>query len=118
MLFSSLLNTDFPGKSKVKAAKFVEPIVFAKRVVGANGNSYQIAMFLFQSTGPTNIMTVNSIVSGKAYIRTKIRGHGEKHYVRVLEDNQARTTYLGMYGIIGTIDAAINRYCLDDDIQA
>ena len=57
-------------------------------------------------------MTVNPIVSGKAYIRTKIRGHGEKHYVRVFEDNQARTTYLGMYGIIDTIDAAINRYRL------
>ena len=94
----------------MKAAKLVEPIVFAKRVVPPVGNPYQMAMFSFQSTGPTNIMTLNSVTSGKAYVRTKIRGRGDRKYTCVLEDNQARTNYLGMYGIIDTIDVAVGRY--------
>ena len=94
----------------MKAAKFVEPIGFAKRVVPPVGNPYQMAMFSFQSTGPTNIMTVNSVQSGKAYIGTNIRGRGDQKCARILEDNQARTNYLAMYGIIDTIDAAVGRY--------
>ena len=113
-MFLSLFHIDkykdIKIKAPVKAAKFVQPIVFAKRVVPPSGIPYQIAMFSFQSTGSTNIMTVNSVLSGKAYIRTKVRGRGERKFVRVLEDNQARTNYLAMYGIIDTIDAAVGRY--------
>ena len=74
------IDTSSKPRMNVKAAKFVQPIVFAKRVVPTSGSTYQIAMFSFQSTGPTNIMTVNSIISGKAYIRTKVRGRGDCHF--------------------------------------
>jgi hypothetical protein len=93
---------------RVRAAKFENPIVFAKQV-GEGADAYQRAHFSFQSTGATNISTVNAVTSGRPYIRTKVRGRNEKHFTRVLEDNQARTIYLGTYGAVDKIDAAIKR---------
>ena len=61
-------------KDMVKASKWLEPIVFTKRCLNDKKQPYQIALFSFQSTGATNIMTVNSVLNGKAYIRKKVRG--------------------------------------------
>ena len=47
----------------VKASKYLEPIVFAKQCLNDNSQPYQIALFSFQSTGATNIMTVNSVLN-------------------------------------------------------
>jgi hypothetical protein len=91
---------------RVKAAKFENPIVFAKRI-GEGADAYQGVHFSFQSTGATNISTVNAVTSGRPYIQAKVRGRNEKHFTRVLEDNHARTIYLGTYGAVDKIDAAI-----------
>ena len=93
----------------VKASKWLEPVVFAKRCLNDKQQPYQIALFSFQSTGATNIMTVNSVLNGKAYIRKKVRGSEGNYYHRILEDNPARTLYLATYGGVDKIDAAIKR---------
>ena len=45
-----------------------------------------------QSTGATNIMTVNSVLNGKAYIQKKVKGSEGSYYHCVLEDNPVRST--------------------------
>jgi Mg-chelatase subunit ChlI len=69
---------------RVRAAKFENPIVFAKQV-GEGADAYQRAHFSFQSTGATNISTVNAVTSGRPYIRTKVRGRNEKHFTRAID---------------------------------
>ena len=99
----------------VEASKWLEPVVFAKRCLNDKSQPYQIALFSFQSTGAINIMTVNSVLNGKAYIRKKVRGKEGNYYHRVLEDNPARTMYLATYGAVDKIEPAIKRvimfYC-------
>ena len=99
----------------VKASKFLEPIVFAKRYLNNNLEPYQIALFSFKSTDATNIMTVNSILNGKAYIQEKVQGSNEKYYHCIFEDNPARTIYLASYSAVDKTDAVIKRatmyYC-------
>ena len=59
-------------KDMVKASTFLESIVFSKRCLNDNLQPYQIALFSFQSTGATNIMTVNSVL--KTYL-CQVRCH-------------------------------------------
>ena len=56
-----------------KAAKFTHPVVWEKRVCDPNKThpDYQFALFSFLSTGATNILTVNSVLDGKFYVRQK-----------------------------------------------
>ena len=93
----------------MKASKYVEPLVFAKRCMNDNSQPYQIALLPFQSTGATNIITVNSVLNGKSYIRKKVRGNEGNYYHHILEDNPVRTMYLATYGTVDKIDAAIKR---------
>ena len=93
----------------MKASKWIEPVVFAKRCLNDKSQPYQIALFSYQNTGATNIVTVNSVLNGKSYIRKKVRGSEGNYYHRILEDNPARTMYLATYGAIDKIDDAIKR---------
>ena len=102
-------------KDMVKASKYLEPIVFEKRCLNVKKEPYQITLFSFQSTGATNIMTVNSVLNGKGYIQKKVRVRNENYHHHILEDNPACTIYLAIYGAVDKIDAAIKRaimyYC-------
>ena len=95
----------------VKQCKFLQPVVFDKKVVDPNGikPTYNVVLFSFQSTGPTNIITVNSVLDGKGYVRKKVRGHNGNYFQRFLEDNPGRTNYCSMYCGIDNLDAAIKR---------
>ena len=60
-------------KDMVKASKWLEPIVFAKRCLNDKKQPYQITLFSFQSTGATNIMTVNSVLNGNLHTKESQR---------------------------------------------
>ena len=66
-----------------------------------------MVLFLFQSTGATNIMCVNSVSDGSFYVRKKDRGRGDDKYVRLIEMNMGRDLYLVCYGTVDRLDAAI-----------
>lgn len=86
------MNTSYFHKEKMtvnrvnKAARFTKPIVFSKLKKSVKGNLYRRVHVSFQSTGATNIATVNSITNGRLYGRKKCRGRGVKH-VRIIEMN-------------------------------
>ena len=91
------MNTSYFHKEKMtvnrvnKAARFTKPIVFSKLKRSVEGNRYRRVHVSFQSTGSTNIATVNSITNGRLYGRKKCRGRGVKH-VRIIEMNMVSKT--------------------------
>jgi len=96
------MNTSYFHKEKMtvnrvnKAARFTKPIVFSKLKKSVKGNLYRRVHVSFQSTGSTNIATVNSITNGRLYGRKKCRGRGVKH-VRIIEMNMVSTVILCVY---------------------
>ena len=95
-LFFPIVNifTEKPA-DQVKAAKFLQPVVFTQTIGVRDSEKppFQIALFLFQSTGPCNIITVNAVHSSKCFIRKKKRGRNEDYYHCVLEENSTRVLY-------------------------
>ena len=70
----------------------------------------------FQSTGATNISSVNAISQCHLSVRQKSRGSEPHKRVYGLEMNEARATYLGTYSAVDSVDHLIRNvgllYCL------
>jgi hypothetical protein len=58
----------------------------------------------FQSTGSTNITTVNALNRCGLYVHERTRGRGEKKRVWGIEMNEARQLYLTTYSAVDKID--------------
>ena len=86
--------------------------MFAKRSLSDNTERYQVALFSFQSTGATNIVTVHSVLNRKAYIQKKVRGSNGNYHHCILEDNLACMIYLATYGAVNKTDADIKIYIM------
>ena len=63
----------------------------------------------FQSTGPCNIGSVNSVPSSYAYVSPRQRGRGNQKLHWGIEMNHSRELYLKSYGRIDQTDAYISR---------
>ena len=71
-----------------------------------SGNKYRRVHVSFQSTGATNLGSVNSITSGELYAKKKKRGK-EGKYSRYIEMNMARELYLSTYCKVDRLNSYI-----------
>jgi len=58
----------------------------------------------FQSTGGTNITSVNAFSSVELYVRERNKGKGNQKRTWGIEMNEARETYLKNYSAVDKID--------------
>ena len=105
--FNHLANCKVDAKSR--AARFDEPIVAVKYDT-SGANPYVRAHVSFQSTGATNITTINAIDQCSLYVRTKERGRGQFKRTYGIEMNDARSLYLGGYCTVDTIDHLLKNW--------
>ena len=99
-------KTDANRRSKL--ARFFNPIV-AVKTFAADGDkkAYRRVHVSFQSTGPTNISTVNALSSCKLEVQKRERGVRANKRKWAIEWNSGRGLYLGMYSRIDSIDHLI-----------
>ena len=91
-----------------RAARMLCPIVFVKEVEACGDDqAYRRVHVSFQSTGPTNISTVNALDAVMFMKHAKERGRGAQKRVWEIEMNEARLLYLRTYGKIDTADWVI-----------
>jgi len=96
---------------KSKVARFLEPITAVQHYPpfpDEGKKAYTRTHVSFQSTGATNISTVNALNSSQLYAVVKQRGIGDEKRQWGIEMNEARLLYLKTYGRIDTIDSLIN----------
>jgi hypothetical protein len=87
-------DDDVPGPS-VSTKKDNEPVADEKK-------DYVICHVSFQSTGGTNITSVNASV--ELYVREQNKGRGNQKRTWGIEMNEARETYLKTYSAVDKID--------------
>lgn len=95
---------------RCKVARYEKPIIFTKHVkedAEHGKRSYSRAHVSFQSTGTTNISTVNSLNSCSLYVRTKERGRGQNKRAWGIEMNEGRDIYLNTYSQMDSTDHLI-----------
>lgn len=103
---------------RCKAMRYENPVVAIKQCKAENDNkkAYTKTFVSFQSTGGTNIIGVNNLLSVKLYVGQKERGRKKDGSKRVygIEQNEARELYLGHYYGLDNADHMIkntgNRY--------
>lgn len=100
-----------------KAMRFENPIVAIQQCKAEEGKKAYTKTFVsFQSTGGTNIIGVNNLLSANLYVGRKERGRMKNGQKRVygIEQNEARDTYLSHYYGVDNADHMIknagNRY--------
>ena len=94
--------------ARSRHSRFENPIFLWNR--RENGSILQHCSF--QSTGPTNISSVNALNGCHLYASTKERGRSMRKFKWAIEMNEPRELYLGTYGMIDTIDHYIKNCCL------
>lgn len=96
--------------ARSKAARFIQPITAVKKFpqVGEN-KAYTRTHVSFQSTGSTNLSSVNAVKSNQLYIIQKERGVGIQKRKWGVESNNKRGLYLGSYYKIDSTDASMSR---------
>ena len=90
-----------------KSARFEHPIIAVKKVKfpgGSDKNSYCVVHISFQSTGSTNITTVNVLGKVELYVRHREKGKGETKRIWDIEMNEGREFYLKVYGGVDKLD--------------
>ena len=90
---TSTEDTKVQGKKPVKDD---EPVLEKK--------DYVICHVSFQSTGGTNITSVNAFSSVELYVRERNKGKGNEKRTWGIEMNEARETYLKNYSAVDKID--------------
>src|SRR5210317_1896359 len=93
-----------------RVARYCQPITAVKSFPADGTNkAFTRAHVSFQSTGSTNLSTVNAINSNCLFVAERRRGTGDELRRWGIEMNAARHLYLKTYGTIDTIDAMIKR---------
>lgn len=102
---------------RCKAMRYENPVVAISQCKAENDKKAYTKTFVsFQSTGGTNIIGVNNLLSVKLYVGQKERGRKKDGSKRVygIEQNEARELYLGHYYGLDNADHMIkntgNRY--------
>ncbi len=95
-----------------KAVRFEKPIVAVKQVPagekdGKATKPYTKTMVSFQSTGATNISSVNILPSANMYVTVKSQGKKPNRRHWGIKQNEARQTYLGHYYGVDNVDHMI-----------
>ena len=117
-----------PVNARSKAARFEQPIIAVRNVKQPQNKTstedakvqgktpvkddepvlekkdYVICHVSFQSTGGTNITSVNAFSSVELYVREKNKGKGNQKRTWGIEMNEARETYLKNYSAVDKID--------------
>ena len=96
-----------------KVARFEQPIVAVNHVPGNTGTGtkpYTITHCTFQSTGGTNISSVNAMAEVGLYVRERNRGRGDEKRRWAIEMNEPRDTYLKTYSAVDKIDQTLLNY--------
>ena len=98
-----------------RAARFANPVVAVKEVVGDGsiGNeSYRVVHVSFQSTGSTDITTVNTLDEVDLYVRQREKGRASTKRIWAIEMNEGRELYLKTYGGVNQLDHLIEDWKL------
>jgi hypothetical protein len=95
-----------PVNARSKVAQFERPIIAVKNVNHQDSdrqsddkNDYVLCHVSFQSTGGTNISTVNALLSVDLYVCDRSKGWGQQKRTWGIEMNEAQETYLKNYRI-------------------
>jgi len=97
-------------------ARFEQPIVAVKYVhhpAESEKESYCVVHVSFQSTGGTNIQSVNALPELQLYVRERTKGHGDSKRKWGIEMNKARELYLKCYGAVDKIDRMLKDWGID-----
>jgi hypothetical protein len=91
-------------------AQFEQPIIAAKHVkhqdsdTVTNRKDYVLCHVSFQSTGGSNISTINALLLVDLYVRERNKGRGSQKRTWGIETNDAQETYLKSYSAVDKID--------------
>ena len=97
-----------PPDKRSRVAKFFNPVVaVTDQEEDGEAKAYRRVHVSFQSTGPTNISTVNALSGCKLTISRRERGVRANKRLWGIEMNHSRELYLGMYSRIDSIDHLI-----------
>ncbi len=106
-------------------ARFEKPIVAVKHVKQPDSKqpnsdtekktkNYILCHVSFQeSTGGTNISTVNALSSVELYVQDRSKGRGQQKRTWGIEMNEARETYLKIYSAVDKIDQMLLHWDLN-----
>ncbi len=89
-----------PVNARSKVGQFKQPIIAVKHVKHQDSDTvtekrdYILCHVSFQSTGGTNISTVNALSSVDLYVRKCNKGRGSQKITWGIEMNEAQETYL------------------------
>ena len=101
---------------RTKAARFMHPIVAVKDVLqppGSEAKDYSLCHVSFQSTGSTNISTVNALDKVELYVRKRCKGRGKTKRTWGIEMNEGRESYLKNYSAVDKIDQELGEWALN-----
>ena len=108
MYFHHLKGQKVDNRSRV--ARFEQPVIAVKQVIqtekdkDSGKHDYTLTHVSFQSTGGTNISSVNALSSVSLYVRERNKGRGSGKRRWGIEMNEARETYLKNYSAVDKID--------------
>jgi hypothetical protein len=92
--------------TKASTKKDNEPVADKKK-------DYVICHVSFQSTGGTNITSVNALSSVELYVREQNKGKGNQKRTWGIEMNEAPETYLKTYSAVDKIDQMLLGWDVD-----
>ncbi len=106
-----------PVNARSKVAQFEQPIVAVKHVkhqdsdrVNDKKDYVLCSCVSFQSTGGTNISTVNALSLVDLYVGDRSKGRGQQKRTWGVEMNEAREAYLKNYSAVDKIDQMLLRW--------
>ena len=100
---------------KSKVARFEQPVIAVKTVtqpanLRRTKKDYTLVHVSFQSTGGTNISTVNTLAEVMLYAEQRMRGQGIDKRIWAIEMNEARQMYLKNYSAVDKIDQMLKSW--------
>lgn len=104
---------DVDHNAASRMARFAEPIIAVCEVrqpEGSEKSDYRVVHVSFQSTGSTNIQTVNALSEVGLFVEQREKGKGETKRYWAIEMNEARQLYLKLYGTVDRIDQMLKEW--------
>lgn len=92
-------------KKQCTAAQYENPIIAVRQVQATETTkAYSHILTSFQSTGTTNLTSVNAWEKNHYFFTKRERGHNKEKRTWVIENNHPRQLYLSTYCIIDNVD--------------